>query len=76
MEKAQEALDDFDYAKYGEEPKDYYEELKGMDWNKYDQASLTFSYTRHYRVFHKLADFGLVEIDFDNSVKFAKFCTC
>ena len=38
MEKAQEALDDFDYAKYGEEPKDYYAELKDMDWSKYDQA--------------------------------------
>ena len=42
MEKAQEALDDFDYAKYGEEPKDYYEELKDMDWSKYDQARKFF----------------------------------
>ena len=38
MEKAQEAIDDFDYAKYGVEPKDYYAGLKNMDWSKYDQV--------------------------------------
>ena len=39
MEKAQKAIDDFDYAAYGVEPKDFYAGLKDMDWSQYEQAS-------------------------------------
>ena len=40
MKKAQEAIDDFDYTKYGAEPRDYYAGLNKMDWSKYDQARM------------------------------------